>query len=183
MKDFLTQDPDLPRSNPTSAYWQLVPHRLSNHQSPTLPDAADIVVIGSGITGASVAKTLLDSDDSCKVIVLEARSLCSGATGRNGGQLATNAGEIYAEYKENFGKEQAGKIAAFTFQTCEKMKEVIAKYAAEESEYRDVTKVRAFLDEESFASMKGSIEQMEADHPSLQGIYTLIDSATVLQVR
>lgn len=178
----MTRDPGLPRQNPTSSYWQHVPHPLANTQSGTLRKTADIAVIGSGITGASVAKTLLENNPSSKIIVFEARSLCSGATGRNGGQLATNAGEIYAKYKAHFGSEMAGRIAAFSFKTCDRMKEVIAEYAPEESEYRDVTKVRTFLDEASFAAMKDSIKQMEEDHPDLGGIYNMIDSETVLKV-
>lgn len=155
---------------------------MANTKSSTLPETADIAVIGSGITGASVTKMLLEKDRSSKVVVLEARSLCSGATGRNGGQLATNAGEIYAEYKAQFGSEMAGRVAAFTFKTCDRMREVVAEYAPEESEYRDVTKVRTFLDEASFAAMKDSIKQMESDHPDLAGIYKIIDSETVLKV-
>ncbi|KAF5006903.1 hypothetical protein FDECE_6746 [Fusarium decemcellulare] len=181
VEGYITRDPGLPRPNPTPSYWQHIPHRLADHQSQTLPETADIVVIGSGITGASVTKLLLEKDSTSKVVVFEARSLCSGATGRNGGQLATNAGEIYSQYKERFGNDMAGKIASFTFKTCERMKEVIAEYAPEESEYRDVTKVRTFLDESSFVAMKDSITQMEADHPALRGIYSIIDSETVLK--
>ncbi|EXK29510.1 hypothetical protein FOMG_13985 [Fusarium oxysporum f. sp. melonis 26406] len=181
IEEYLTQDPGLPRQNPTSSYWQHIPHPLANTRSPSFPTTADVVVIGSGITGASVTKTILDNDQEARVVVFEARSLCSGATGRNGGQLATNAGEIYSEYKERFGKEVAGDIASFTFKTCERMKEIIDEYAPDESEYRDVTKVRTFLDEETFAVMKDSIAQMEADHPHLRGIYSVIDKDVVLK--
>lgn len=46
----------------------------------------DVVVVGSGITGAGVAWGLLKGDGGKKkrVVMLEARSVCSGATGRNG---------------------------------------------------------------------------------------------------
>jgi hypothetical protein len=159
-----------------------VPHRLANVQSPDLPTDVDIVIIGSGITGASVAKSLLENHPSIRVTVLEARTLCSGATGRNGGQLATNAGEIYSQYKESFGKEIAGDIATFTFQTCERMKEIIAQYAPEHAEYRDVTKMRAFLDEATFSAMKASICAMEEDHAHLRGIYQVIDKEKLLKV-
>ncbi|KAF4450485.1 FAD dependent oxidoreductase [Fusarium austroafricanum] len=181
IEGYITQDPGLPRQNPTSSYWQHIPHKLADTKSPSLPLTTDVAVIGSGITGVSVTKTLLDNHEDLKVVVFEARSLCSGATGRNGGQLATNAGEIYAEYKERFGSDLAGEIASFTFKTCERMKEVIAEYAPEESEYRDVTKVRTFLDEETFSAMKSSIHQMEEDHPHLRGIYNIVDKETVLK--
>ncbi|KAL5593007.1 hypothetical protein FOBRF1_012109 [Fusarium oxysporum] len=171
IKDRITRDPGFPRENPTDSYWQHVPHSLADVQSSALPDTTDIAVIGSGITGASVTKTLLDKDGASNVVVFEARTLCSGATGRNGGQLATNAGEIYSELKERFGSYMAGRIATFTFKTCERMKDVIKEYAPEDGEYREILKVRAFLDEDSFTAMKASIAEMEADHPNLRGIY------------
>lgn len=178
----ITSDPGLPSQNPTQSYWQHIPHPLAETQSPVQPNEADIVVIGSGITGASVTKTLLEANPSLRVAVFEARTLCSGATGRNGGQLATNAGEAYARRKAKFGTEQAGKIANFTFRTCDRVREVIKEYAQEESEYRDVMKVRAYLDDESFKAAKAGIEQMESDHPSLRGIYEVIDGDAVQKV-
>ena len=172
----------MPRPGPTPSYWQHIPHHLANVRSATVPESTDIAVIGSGITGASVTKSLLDRDPRSRLVVFEARSLCSGATGRNGGQLATNAGEAYSELRERFGSEQAGRIAAFTFKTCARMEEVIAEYAPEESEFRKLLKVRTFLDDASFAAMRDSISQMEADHPDLRGIYNVLDAETVRKV-
>ena len=76
----------LPVSSPTPSYWQIPPHRLASYRSP-FPATADVVVIGSGITGTSVAKTLFEHAPSIKLVMLEARTLCSGATGRNGGHI------------------------------------------------------------------------------------------------
>lgn len=46
----------LPVPNPTHSYWQSEPHRLDSHRStPELPRTTDIVVIGAGIAGVSVA--------------------------------------------------------------------------------------------------------------------------------
>jgi glycine/D-amino acid oxidase-like deaminating enzyme len=54
--------------------------------SPTntaLPRHVDVLIIGSGITGVSCARTLLrKGPPSLRVLVLEARDVCSGATGR-----------------------------------------------------------------------------------------------------
>lgn len=94
IEGYITRDPGLPSKNPNKSYWQHIPHALADTQSPTLPADADIIVIGSGIIGASVTKTILDQDPSARIVVCDARQLCSGATGRNGGQLATNAGEV-----------------------------------------------------------------------------------------
>lgn len=76
----------LPRDNPTQSYWQIPPSALADYRSsPNLPDSADTVIIGSGITGAAVAWHLLSQSTSPgSILMLEARQVCSGATGRNG---------------------------------------------------------------------------------------------------
>lgn len=72
-----------PCKNPTQPYWSIPPSPIANHKS-TLPDGdVDIVIIGSGITGASVARGILHTHGvSVTVVMIEARELCSGATGR-----------------------------------------------------------------------------------------------------
>jgi hypothetical protein len=76
----------LPHPHPTISYWQDPPSSLANYQSnETLPESADVVIVGSGITGAAVAWNLLQSKEKHgEIVMLEARGACSGATGRNG---------------------------------------------------------------------------------------------------
>jgi FAD dependent oxidoreductase len=77
----------LPQVNPTSSYWQDPPDAdVADYLSAdNVPDTADTVIIGSGITGTSVAHELLDSRRTAgRLVMLEARQACSGATGRNG---------------------------------------------------------------------------------------------------
>jgi len=50
-----------------------------------LPAAADVVVIGAGIMGLSVAYHLAADHRLSNVLVLDAGYLCGGASGRNGG--------------------------------------------------------------------------------------------------
>lgn len=177
----LRADPGLPRPNPTQSYWQRDPHALANTQSPSLPPRTDIAIIGSGITGLSVSKTLLETHPSAKVTVLETRTLCSGATGRNGGQLAANAGEEYRHLVQMHGREMAGRIVDFTFRNLAKMQELINDFK-EESEYQQVRKLRVFLEDDVFEGFKRSVAQMETENPSLKGIYSVIDAKTVLEV-
>jgi FAD dependent oxidoreductase len=84
-------DPGLPRPNPTVSSWQLPPSPLRDYRSSeSLPlSILDVVIIGSGMSGTSVAWHLLHSDGAPKynyysALMLEAREVCSGATGRNG---------------------------------------------------------------------------------------------------
>lgn len=75
----------LPHDNPTISYWQDPPSDIANHGFvDNLPAAADYVVVGSGISGTCIAYNLLSRRPDAKVLMLEARQACSGATGRNG---------------------------------------------------------------------------------------------------
>lgn len=80
----------LPVDNPTRPFWRLQPHPLDELRStPDLPEQSDIVIIGAGYTGISTAYhllKLLGSHDKPypAITILEARQICSGATGRNG---------------------------------------------------------------------------------------------------
>lgn len=85
-------DPGLPFQNPTEAAWQIPPDPLLQHYRSTeeLPTGIlDVVIIGSGLSGTSVAWHLLHGDGEPRskylsALMLEARDVCSGATGRNG---------------------------------------------------------------------------------------------------
>jgi ribulose 1,5-bisphosphate synthetase/thiazole synthase len=74
----------IPTPIPSQSYWQNKPHRLATHRSP-FPATADVVIIGSGITGVSIARTLFEEAPNLDIALLDARELCNGATGRNGG--------------------------------------------------------------------------------------------------
>lgn len=106
-----------PVPNPSSCWQEAPPFPyLLDAQSPDLPTTADIVV-GSGMSGANVAHTILDQSHkrgiSPEIVVLEARNFCSGATGRNGGHVKCSAYVEYAGLKTRFGAEHAKKLLSF----------------------------------------------------------------------
>lgn len=86
------QQVGLPSANPTASYWlrDPSPALLGHRTTADLPDAADVVIVGSGITGAFAARFLLKEEgkrrgegkERRRVVMLEAREACSGATGR-----------------------------------------------------------------------------------------------------
>jgi hypothetical protein len=183
--DLITADPGLPRPNPTTPYWISNPgaHRLANTQSSHLSKTADVVIIGSGITGASTAFHLLqDGPPELRVTVLEARSLCSGATGRNGGHLITYGAVMYSTLKEALGAELAYKVLNFTFQNVNAVADVVRRYASEEAGYRAVDRVRCFGDMQAMKEAMASVEEFEKDWPERRGMYTFIDPDTVREV-
>ena len=77
--------PGLPRDHPTTSYWQDPPDEIADlRTTPELPSQADIVIVGSGVSGATTAYNLLSADPNLKIVLLEARQAASGASGRNG---------------------------------------------------------------------------------------------------
>jgi hypothetical protein len=87
----------LPHSNPVPSYWHSdtplspVPHPIASLRSTEdLPEYADYVIVGSGISGAMIAWGILDRLEKAgdiknkRVVMLEARGAVGGATGRNG---------------------------------------------------------------------------------------------------
>jgi len=87
----LGQPAELPTPNSSKSFWHSEPSPLllGHRSTRDLPATADVVIIGSGITGTSIARHLLkrvgeSSDEASKpdVVMLEAREACWGATGR-----------------------------------------------------------------------------------------------------
>lgn len=81
----------LPVPNSTLSYWRSELHPVDSYRSSEhLPSECDIAIIGAGITGVSTAYHLSrlhaanNSGKKPSIVILEAREVCSGATGRNG---------------------------------------------------------------------------------------------------
>ena len=89
MTEAADQPSGLPVPNSTSSFWHSEPSEflLGHRTTPELPAEADVVIVGSGITGASAARFLVEDPryNGRSVVMLEAREACWGATGRNGG--------------------------------------------------------------------------------------------------
>lgn len=81
-----THQGPIPVSDSTLPFWRTAPHGLDKHRStPDLPTECDILIVGAGFSGASLAYHIYDGNPSPpSVLILEAREACSGATGRNG---------------------------------------------------------------------------------------------------
>ncbi|WWD09710.1 hypothetical protein V865_007838 [Kwoniella europaea PYCC6329] len=103
---------------------------LLNHRTTEeLPKTADVVIIGSGATGSLTALSLLQSPNPPKsVVLLEARELCSGATGRNAGHCKPDQWRGFTKYETAFGAEQALKILSNEQRTWEGLVEYVKKH-------------------------------------------------------
>ncbi|KAF3050659.1 hypothetical protein E8E11_007795 [Didymella keratinophila] len=98
----------LPVPNPVTSYWLSEESPLANLRSTShLPKECDVAVIGAGMAGVLSAYHILKSteksgdhhgldaeghgatkhEEGPSILLLDARQLCSGATGRNGGHV------------------------------------------------------------------------------------------------
>jgi glycine/D-amino acid oxidase-like deaminating enzyme len=74
--------------------------------------SADVVIVGAGITGVALALWLARA--GLRPVVLEAREIAAGASGRNGGFLLGGTAEAYATARERYGAERARRIWAYS---------------------------------------------------------------------
>lgn len=105
----------LPVANPTKSFWHSEPSDIHDYRStPDLPIETDIVIVGSGYAGTTTAYYLLkDNPEPPKILMLEARSVCSGATGRNGGHLKPDTYRQYLDFVKKYGARGAAEIVNF----------------------------------------------------------------------
>ncbi|KAJ5731332.1 uncharacterized protein N7483_005840 [Penicillium malachiteum] len=153
--DRLHSDPGIPQATTTFSFWVQNPHpQFAQASSKPLPASADIVIIGSGISAASIARTILQSrtisasiPSHPTVVILEARDICSGATGRNGGHIIETADE-YGELADAFGSEAARKIMRFRLSHLKEMLQVAKELGlSEEAQARKVQFLSAYFGE------------------------------------
>lgn len=60
--------------------------------------------------------------------MLEARDVCSGATGRNGGHLRSYYYENHSTYVERYGEMIAADIAIFEENSIKSLEDILTKY-------------------------------------------------------
>nr|POE48976.1 putative oxidoreductase ordl [Quercus suber] len=79
-----------PVSNATVPYWRCQLHPIDEYRSTVdLPAECDIAIIGAGMSGVAAAYHIsqISGFSRPSMVMLEAREVCSGATGRNGGHV------------------------------------------------------------------------------------------------
>ncbi|KAJ5369518.1 hypothetical protein N7509_014130 [Penicillium cosmopolitanum] len=107
----------MPAKHALPSWWRTQLHQLDDYvSSKSVPTESDIVIIGSGISGASVAYHILQQHkghNPPRVTILEARQACSGATGRNGGHLKPDPYSFIGELAAEYGPEAAEEVAEF----------------------------------------------------------------------
>ncbi|KAJ5175835.1 uncharacterized protein N7482_001712 [Penicillium canariense] len=119
-----------PAPNGMLPYWRTEPHRLDDCRSTdALPKESDIVIVGAGYAGASVAYHILGQtkpgSKPPSITIVEARQACSGATARNGGHVKPDLYNYISTVAAEHGVEAAGEVAAFEAKHVHAMKDFV----------------------------------------------------------
>lgn len=90
-----------------------------------IPEDVDVVIIGTGITGATAAYQLSRQAPNLRVTMFDARGICSGATGRNGGHIARAEAVDFRKMAEKFGTEDSVRLRELITKNRDMMLEAI----------------------------------------------------------
>ncbi|HEV3479495.1 MAG TPA: FAD-dependent oxidoreductase [Gaiellaceae bacterium] len=120
---------------------------------------ADIAVVGAGVTGLSCALSL--AEGGFHVRVHEARTIASGASGRNGGFALRGGAMPYARARATFGPERAAALWRLTERTLDRMEGIAGdalrrvgslRLAADTKEREELLAEHAALREDGFGA-------------------------------
>jgi gamma-glutamylputrescine oxidase len=91
--------------------------------------AADVVVVGAGFAGLSAAIEL--AQRGFQVVVLEADRICSGASGRNGGQTIVGFASGQSPFEEQLGRAAARQAWDMSLEAIDLIERRISRYHIE----------------------------------------------------
>lgn len=174
-------DPGFPVKNSTKPFWLTEPSQISDLQSPWT-ESADVVIIGSGMTAASLATTLYSRRPDQKIVIVEARGLCNGATGRNGGHLKAMSPGSWFERKEQFGVQEAVRIMEYEHSHLEEMAACV-KANNLKCDLNILEGLDVYQDEKVFRNAVEAVEDMRRHAPGLGEIYKIYTTKEDLKAR
>ncbi|KAF2646327.1 DAO-domain-containing protein [Massarina eburnea CBS 473.64] len=155
----------LPTPTSTDSFWHSEPNEflIGHRTTEELPKEADIVIVGSGITGTSVSRYLAE-DERAKgksVVLLEAREACWGATGRNGGHC-----QPLLFYRDS-------EVAAFEIKNVSAVKSYIETHSVP-CEWRSVSGCLSFWVEEALQEAENKVAYLKESAPEVAKFVTVI---------
>ncbi len=174
-------DPGIPLPNPTQPFWLSEPSRISKLQSPWL-ETADVVIVGSGMTAASLTRSLYARRPALKIVLVEARELCSGATGRNGGHVKVMSPGVWFDRVRQYGRVEAIKVMQFEHGHLDAVVSCAKDYGVQ-CDLRLLEGLDCYHDEYTMSRAVRALEEMRKDTPELAARYTLYTSRSDLRAR
>jgi len=178
-----------PADNPLPSYWHDPKSPLSNVIEPETDNPAqpyDYGIIGSGISGAMIADFLLLAQPDARLVMIEARDICSGATGRNGGHTKAASYRSYLQHVQELGKDEALKIARLEYQNMTETHRKAAELTVD-CEGGICPTIDFIYDQESFERGKRAIQALQADAdseekgPGCRAYYRIYERDDVIQ--
>jgi glycine/D-amino acid oxidase-like deaminating enzyme len=145
------------RPHPPSLWWA--------DPGPAFPSLteeldADVAIIGGGITGITLARTLAEQDAS--VVVLEAGHLAGAASGRSAGLLVAMCSEPYAEGVAMWGRAGARALLETGRRSHQRVRALIETDGLE-CDYVSRGSYRLAQSEEEAEDLRASLPLLAAD--------------------
>jgi hypothetical protein len=169
--------PGKPVANPTPSAWQIPASPLAQHTSETAPETVDVLIIGSGITACSIAYHLLRGADNTtppaqrpRVAILEARELCSGGTGRNGGHIKESPYQEWGNLVKRFGRAAADEVVRFRMAHLQQILDMAQREGIQEiADARLVDSVDVYCEPEAWDEAKQKLRAWLEAFPDEKG--------------
>ncbi len=118
-------------------------------------DPVDAAIVGGGVTGCSCALTLAEA--GMRVRLYEARTIASGASGRNGGFALRGGAMRYDAARATFGPERATAFWRLTERALDRMAELAG------DAFRRVGSLRLAADKEERDELRAEYDALLAD--------------------
>jgi glycine/D-amino acid oxidase-like deaminating enzyme len=106
------------------SYWQATAPAMPDRRGRELPDSADVVVVGSGLTGLSAARQ--SAELGASVVLLEAERLGWGGSTRNGGMCHPGYKHSVTELVGAYGETRGKRLYQETIDAYEHVKGLCA---------------------------------------------------------
>ncbi|HTM58643.1 MAG TPA: FAD-dependent oxidoreductase [Candidatus Udaeobacter sp.] len=153
----MLEGPTGPATAPDSHWW-----REPFPDFPALAEDvdADVVIIGGGVTGITLAYTL--ADEGASVVLLESGVLAGSASGRNAGFMLAAPAEPYGEAIALWGRTGARAILESGRRTHARVRTLIETLGLE-CDYRQGGSMRLTRSEEETEDQRAALPLLHAD--------------------
>ena len=139
-------------------YWQDEPYTAR----PALEGDrdVDVCIVGAGVGGLATAWLL--AERGIESLVLEAREVASGASGRNGGFFIAGTAPMYNDARRLFGADVAWRLHAATLAAQQEVY-ALAQSIGAASHFRRVGMLRLAVDEHEAEHVREHVRDLHAD--------------------
>ena len=104
-------------------YWLSTVEMPKTDPGRTLPETAEVAVIGAGFTGLSAARTL--AKKGARVVVLESETVGWGASSRNGGMVLTGLKLGVNKLISMYGRERTQRMYAASLASMDCVEQIV----------------------------------------------------------